>query len=172
MRQLVRLRIRPSGDGQCFAYFLDYRDEDGKRRRISLGHADRRKAKRQQAEKERELRMGIGAPKSMRLSEFVMDSLARTGDQIRECTRDGYLSTMKDFIEAIGNKDLQHVSTQDGERYRQTCLEHGNRPATVVKKLKQIKCIFETGVKRRQLDENPPGPHQDAQVSDGGDQRL
>jgi len=155
MRQLVRLRMRPSRDGKSFAYFLDYKDEDGKRKRISLGHADRRKAKRQQAEKERESRMGIVAPESMRLSEFVMDSLARTGDQIRESTRNGYVSTMREFIEVIGNKDLQHVSIQDGERYRQVCLEHGNRPATVVKKLKQIKCIFETSVKRRQLDENP-----------------
>ena len=155
MKQLVRLRIRPSRDGKGFAYFIDYRGEDGKRKRISLGHADRRKAKRQQAKKEHELRMGIVPPKSMRLSEFVMDSLARTGDQIRESTRDGYLATMTDFIAVIGDKDMQRVSIQDGESYRQACLERGNRPATVVKKLKQIKCIFETGVRRRQLDENP-----------------
>jgi len=155
MKQLVRLRMRPSRDGKSFPYFLDYKGEDGKRKRISLGHTDRRKAKRQQGEKERELRMGIVAPESMRLSEFVMDSLARTGDQIRESTRDGYLSTMKDFIEVVGDKDLQRVDIQDGERYRQVCFERANRPATVVKKLKQIKCILETGVKRRQLDENP-----------------
>ncbi len=30
-----------------------------------------------------------------------------------------------------------------------------NKPATVTKKLKQIKAIFQTAVKRRQLDENP-----------------
>jgi len=147
--------MRPSRDGKSFVYFIDYKGEDGKRRRVSLGHADRRKAKREQAEKERELRMGIIAPESMRLSEFVMDSLAKTGDQIRESTRDGYLSTMTDFIEVIGDKDLQRVNIQDGERYRQTCLDRGNRPSTVAKKLKEIKCIFETGVKRRQLDENP-----------------
>jgi integrase len=147
--------MRPSRDGKSFAYFIDYKGEDGKRKRVSLGHADRRKAWRQQAQKERELRMGIVAPESIRLSEFVMDSLARTGDQIRESTRDGYLSTMTDFIAVVGDKDLQHVSIQDGERYRQVCLERDNRPATVVKKLKQIKCIFETGIKRRQLDENP-----------------
>lgn len=155
MKELVRLRIRPLRDGKCFAYFLDYRGEDGKRKRVSLGHADRRKAKRQQAAKERELRMGIVAPESMRLSEFVMDSLARTGDQICESTRDEYLSAMTDFIGVIGDKDLQRVSIQDGERYRQVCLERGNKPAMVTKKLKEIKCIFETGVKRRQLDENP-----------------
>ena len=122
MKQLVRLRMRASRDGKRFAYFIDYKGEDGKRKRISLGHADRRKAKRQQAEKERELRMGIVAPESMRLSEFVMDSLAKTGDQIRESTRDGYLSTMTDFIQVIGDKDLQRMSLQDGERCRQVCL--------------------------------------------------
>ncbi|MHC4517640.1 MAG: hypothetical protein ACYTAS_03550, partial [Planctomycetota bacterium] len=79
MKQLVRLRMRASRDGKRFASFIDYKGEDGKRKRISLGHADRRKAKRQQAEKERELRMGIVAPESTRLSEFVMDSLAKTG---------------------------------------------------------------------------------------------
>jgi len=62
---------------------------------------------------------------------------------------------MRDFIRVIGDKDLQRVSLQDGERYRQACLDHGNRPATVVKKLKEIKCVFAAGVKRRQLDENP-----------------
>ncbi len=62
---------------------------------------------------------------------------------------------MRDFIAVIGDKDLQRVSIQDGEHYRQVCLDRGNRPSTVAKKLKEIKCIFETGVKRRQLDENP-----------------
>lgn len=91
----------------------------------------------------------------MRLSEFVKDSLAKTGDQIRESTRDGYLSTMTDFIGVIGDKDLQRVGIQDGERYRQVCLDRGNRPSTVAKKPKEIKCVFETWVQRRQLDENP-----------------
>jgi integrase len=99
--------------------------------------------------------MGIVAPESMKLSEFVMDSLTRTGDQIRESTRNAYLATVTDFITTIGDNNLQRVTIQDGEYYRQICFERGNRPTTVVKKLKQIKCIFATGVKRRQLDENP-----------------
>lgn len=69
--------------------------------------------------------MGIVAPESMRLREFVIDNLAKTGDQIRESTPDGYLSTMTDFIEVIANKDLQRVSIQDGGRYRQVCLDRG-----------------------------------------------
>jgi len=155
MKQLVRLRMRLSRDGSSFAYFIDYRDEDGKRRRVSLGHADRQRAKRQQAQKERELRMGIADPGSIRLSEFVADSLARTGDQIRESTREEYQCTLRDFIRMVGDKDLQGVNLQDGERYRQACLDEGNRPATVVKKLKEIKCLLQTAVKHRQLDENP-----------------
>jgi integrase len=35
------------------------------------------------------------------------------------------------------------------------CLDGGNRSSTAVKKLKEIKCLFQTAVKRRQLDENP-----------------
>jgi integrase len=155
MKQLVRLRMRPSRDGKSFAYFIDYKDEKGKRRRLSLGHADRQKAKRQQAQKERELRMGVVEPPSLKLSDFVTDSLARTGDQIRESTREEYARTMREFIRVVGDKDLQRVTLQDGEHYRQVCLDEGNRPATVVKKLKEIKCLFQTAVKRRQVDENP-----------------
>ncbi len=155
MRQLVRLRMRPSRDGNSFAYFIDYKDENGKRKRVSLGHTDRRKAKRQQAEKERELRMGIVEPQTVKLSDFVKDSLAKTGDQIRESTREEYWRTMRDFIRVAGDKDLQRVSLQDGERYRQACLDEGNSPATVVKKLKEIKRLLQTAVKRRRLDENP-----------------
>ena len=44
MAELVRLKTRPSRDGKTFKYRLDYIDEKGKRRRISLGHADKRKA--------------------------------------------------------------------------------------------------------------------------------
>jgi hypothetical protein len=82
MKQLVRLRMRPSRDGNSFAYFIDYKDENGKRKRVSLGHADRQKAKRQQAEKERELRMGVVEPQTLRLSDFVTDSLATTGEVV------------------------------------------------------------------------------------------
>jgi integrase len=99
--------------------------------------------------------MGISDPPSLKLSDFVTDSLARTGDQIRDSTRDEYSRTMRDFIRVVGDKDLQRVSLQDGEHYRQVCLDEDNRPATVVKKLKEIKCLFQTAVKRRQLDENP-----------------
>ena len=114
MKQLVRLRMRPSRDGKSFAYFLDYKDEDGKRRRISLGHADRRKAKRQQAEKERELRMGIVAPESMRLSEFEVMKLA--GHANFSTTHRFYLRVRDDLIDRARqastrapNTNLAHI---------------------------------------------------------------
>lgn len=87
MNELVRLRTRPSRDAKRFVYLLDYVDVEGKRRRVSLGHADKRKAERQKKQKELELRMGIVPPTSMKLSKFVENSLTRTGDQMRAGTR-------------------------------------------------------------------------------------
>ena len=155
MKQLVRLNKRTSSDGSRFTYVLRYTDNTGKRRWETLGHSDKCRAEKQRTEKERELRMGYVAPASMRLSDFVEDSLVKTGDQIRESTQNGYRATMNEFIADIGDKDYQAVTIDDAERYRQTCFDRGNKPMTVTKKLKQLKAIFQTAVKRRQLDENP-----------------
>lgn len=153
--KLVNLRTRPSRDGKRFIYFLDFVDENNKRQRVSLGHADKRKAERRRDQLERELRMGIVSPKSMRLDKFLEDSLRRTGDQIKESTHKEYESAMQNFIETIGNIDYQKVSLDHGERYRQVCLDKGNTPATVSKKLKHLKRLFQLAVMRKQLDENP-----------------
>ncbi|HSV98692.1 MAG TPA: tyrosine-type recombinase/integrase [Sedimentisphaerales bacterium] len=99
--------------------------------------------------------MGLVEPESMKLSEFTADSLTRTGDQIRESTRREYNAAMADFVSVVGNKDFQTVTFEDAEFYRQKCLDRGNTPATVAKKMREIKCVFETAVKRRQLDGNP-----------------
>jgi integrase len=154
-KQLVRLWERPSSDGRRFRYYLLYKDEQGRRRQKSLGHADRRKAERQRAKSERKLAMGILGPGSMKLSDFAEDSLNRTGDQIRESTHKEYRSAMEDFIRAIGNLDCRRVSLSDAEFYRQHCLNRGNSPATVTKKLTEINCVFNAAVARSQLDENP-----------------
>ncbi|MCP4611122.1 MAG: site-specific integrase [Planctomycetes bacterium] len=154
-KQLVRLWERPSLDGKRFRYYLLYTDEQRKRRQKSLGHADKRKADRQRAQFERKLVMDAVEPGSMKLRDFVEDSLTRTGDQIRESTRMGYKSAMEDFIRVVGNIDYQRISLRDAELYRQSCLDKGNSPATVKKKLTEIKCIFGTAVKRKQLEENP-----------------
>ncbi|MHC4424870.1 MAG: tyrosine-type recombinase/integrase [Planctomycetota bacterium] len=155
MNELVRLRTRPSRDGKTFTYRLEYIDEDGKRRRISLGHADRRKAERQRAQTERELRMGVLAPASMKLSEFLEDSLARTGDQTRQSTQYEHRSAMEHFIEIVGNIDYQRVTLSHGELFRQTRIDQGNSPATVSKKLRALKRLFQLAVERKQLSENP-----------------
>ena len=154
-KKLVRLRKRPSRDGTEFIFMLDYVDERDQRHRISLGHADGRKAEFQRVQKERELRMGLVQPESMRLSDFAVDSLTRTGDQIRASTRHEYHAAMVDFVSVVGNKDFKTVTIEDAEFYRQKCLDRGNSPATVGKKLRQIKCILQNAVKRRQLDANP-----------------
>lgn len=155
MKELIRLRARPSRDGKTFSYLLDYVDENGKRKRNSLGHADRRKAERKRAQKERELRMGVVAAESMMLSNFLDDSLARTGDQIRESTRHESESAMNQFIRIVGNIDYQRVTFRHGELFRQTCLDYGNSPATVAKKLRHLKRLFQLAVDWKQLDENP-----------------
>ena len=154
-KQLVRLWERPSHDGKRFRYYLLYTDKQGRRRQKSLGHADRRKAERQRAKFERKLAMGIVGSGSMKLSDFVEDSLGRTGDQIRESTHREYRSAMKDFIRVVGDIDVRRVSLSDAEYYRQRCLSRRNTPATVTKKLTEIKCAFNAAVVRNQLDENP-----------------
>jgi len=155
MRELVRLRARTSRDGKTFMYLLDYVDENGKRKRISLGHSDRRKAGRQRDQKERELRIGLLGPESIRLSDFLEDSLVRTGGQIRESTRHEYRSAMEHFINVVGDIDLQKVGHKHGELFRQVCLDQGNSPAIAAKKLRHIKRLFQLAVDRKQLDENP-----------------
>jgi integrase len=155
MKHLVKLWERPSYDGKKFTYYLLYTDEQGRRRQKSLGHADRRKAERQRGLFERKLIMGIVELGSMKLRDFVEDSLTRTGDQIRESTRREYKSAMEDFIRVVGNIDYRRVSLKDAEFYRQSCLDKGNSPATVAKKLTEIKCVFRGAVARNQLDEDP-----------------
>jgi integrase len=99
--------------------------------------------------------MGIVESGSMMLRDFVDDSLTKTGEQIRESTHKEYQSAMQDFIRVIGNIDYRRVALTDAEYYRQRCLNKGNSPATVKKKLTEIKCVFGTAVARDQLDENP-----------------
>jgi len=99
--------------------------------------------------------MGLVEPESMKLRDFTADSLTRTGDQVRESTRREYNAAMTDFVSVVGNKDFQTVTIEDAESYRQKCLDRGNAPATVAKKMREIKCVFQTAVRRRQLDGNP-----------------
>ncbi len=155
MKEMVRLRTRPSRNGKSFVYLLDFRNSEGKRVRLSLGHADLHKAERQRLQKERELRIGFNSPVSMRLNEFLDDSILRTGDQVRESTRREYRFAMRSFIEAVGDIDYQAVTFKHGERFRQYCLDQGNSPATVSKKLRALKRLFELAIDRGQFEKNP-----------------
>jgi len=152
--ELVRLRTRPSRDGKTFVYRLDYLDENGKRRRVSLGHADYQKARTQRAQRERELRMRILTPE-MTLSVFLEDSLARTGDQIRHSTKQLYRRAMEQFIHIVGDIDYQDVAMKHGEIFRQARLDEGDSPATVSQKVRALKRFFKGAVERKQLIENP-----------------
>ena len=155
MRQLARLRMRPSRDGRSFKYFIDYLDGDGKRKRMSLGHADKRKAQRQRSQLERQLRMGIVEPESMRLSDFLEDCIKRTRRQVREDTLLEYDTTMRQFINVVGNVDIRLIRHEHGEQFIQWCLDGGSRSGTARKKIGTLKRLFQLAVQRRQLDENP-----------------
>ena len=97
-KELVRLWKRPSKDGRSFTYYLRYYNMENKEQVQSLQHADGRKAEKQRLAKEKELRMGFCPSGTMRLREFVTDSLERTGSNIRPSTREEYQSAMDDFI--------------------------------------------------------------------------
>ena len=73
-------------------------------------------------------------PGSMKLRDFIEDSLARTGNHIRESTRRIAEAAMKDFIATIGNINFRSVTLADGELYLQTRLDRGNSNTTVSKR--------------------------------------
>ena len=155
MKQLVRLRMRPSRNRKSFRYMLDYVDHDGRRRQISLGHAEKRQAERQRQEKELELRVNILGPVSMRLTDFFRDSLMRTKGQVRATTLSETARATKDFVECVGDIDVQEVRYEHGERFIQYCLDRELSAATVTKKVKHLKRVFQLAEDRGQLDRHP-----------------
>jgi len=155
MKELVRLRMRPSRDKKSFRYMLDYTDQSGKRRQISLGHVDKRRAERQRYEKELELRMNVAEPISMRLTDFFQDSLKRTKGQIRATTLKDRVRAMRDFTECVGGIDVQDVRYEHGERFIQYCLKKNLTAGTITKKVKQLKRVFQLAEDRGQLDRHP-----------------
>ncbi|MBN1362004.1 MAG: tyrosine-type recombinase/integrase, partial [Sedimentisphaerales bacterium] len=155
MKDLVRLRMRPSRDRKSFRYMLDYVDRDGKRRQVSLGHADKRQAERQRYEKELELRVNVADPVSMRLTDFFRDSAARTKGQVRASTLSEIERSMRDFVACVGDLDAQEVRYEHGERFIQHCLSQGISAATVTKKVKHLKRVFQLAEDRGQLERHP-----------------
>jgi integrase len=153
-KTLVRIWKRPCQNGQSFTYSLIYYDEQCKRRRVSLGHGDKRKAESQAAKLERKLRMGDTEPASMRLSEFLKNSLDQTRGQVRKSTLTEVRIAMESFIKVMGNIDYQNVKHQHGERFMQNLLDGGSSPATVAKKIRHLKRLFQLAVQRGMLEVN------------------
>ncbi|MEN6424974.1 MAG: site-specific integrase [Phycisphaerales bacterium] len=155
MKKLVRLRMRPSRDRKSFRYMLDYVDQSGKRRQVSLGHTDKRQAERQRHEKELELRVNAAGPISMRLTDFFRDSLARTKGQVRATTLSETARSMNDFVSCVGDIDAQEVQYKHGEQFIQYCSGQDISAATVAKKVKHLKRVFQLAEDRGQLDRHP-----------------
>ena len=155
MKELVRLRMRPSRDKKSFRYMLDYVDQIGKRRQISLGHADKRKAECQRREKELELRVNVVGPVSMRLTDFFQDSLARTKGQVRASTLKETAKAMSDFIECVGDIDVQEVRYEHGERFIRYWFDQKASATTIAKKVRHLKRVFQLAEDRGQLDRHP-----------------
>ena len=155
MAKLVRLWQRPCKHGREFTYVLIWYDEQGKERWQSLGHADARKAERQLAQKERELRMGMVESEGIMLRIFLEDNLEKTRGRVREGTMREYNTTIRQFIEVVGDMDLRNVCHDHGERFIKACLGMCNRTASVKKKISSLRSLFKQAVKRAQLDENP-----------------
>ncbi len=138
-----------------FWYMLGYTDSDGRRRQIFLGHTDRRQAERQRQEKELELRVNVAGPVSMKLSDFFRDSLMRTNGQVRFTTLTETKRSIKDFVECVGDIDVQEVRYEHGERFIQYCLDQRLSPGTVAKKVKHLKRVFQLAEDGGQLDRHP-----------------
>lgn len=155
MTDLVRLRTRPSRDGRSFTYFIDFPGENEKRKRISLGHANKKKALKQRDQKECQLQMGYVEPTSMKLSLFLKDSIERSRGQVHESSVTETRIAMKFFIKCVGNLDYQNIRDGHGERFIQYCLDNGNSAATAAKKLRHLKRLFQLARERGQLDDNP-----------------
>lgn len=152
--KLVRIWARPGKNGTSLTYYLRYVDLENKPKIQSLHHSDLRKAEQQALKKEKELRMQYCPPASMRLSEFLKDYLRRA-DSIRPSTKTEYAHSMRNFIKAMGDMDILQVDHNTGERYRKICLDHGNRPHTVAKKIRQLRAMISAGIARNQLETNP-----------------
>jgi len=155
-RELVKLRKRPSRNGRTFAYLLDYQDEDGVRRQISLGHADEARARWERARVEENLRQQRPCGRRpLRLQRLLADHWERTRGQVRRATLVQHDIAVRQLIETIGDLDARSVHHRHGEAFLQARRDAGDAPATINKKLRQIHRVFELAVRRGYLPENP-----------------
>ena len=99
--------------------------------------------------------MGVVGPVSIKLSEFLEDSIEGARVQVKDATIEEYDSTMRHFINVIGDIDYRIISHEHGEQFIQACLQGGNRPATVAKKIGSLKRLFNLAVQRGHLENSP-----------------
>jgi integrase len=138
------------------SYVLIWTDETGTQRQEDLGHGDKRKAVRQQAEKEAQLKCDATAPVvSMRLSELLVDYRERTRGQVAEATQYLTDSAVRRLIKAVGDLDITRIRYQHGERLLQAILDAKLSPATANQCLRHLKAFFTRAVRRGQLEVNP-----------------
>jgi len=62
---------------------------------------------------------------------------------------------MKDFVECVGDIDVQEVRYEHGERFIQDCLAQNVSAATTTKKVKHLKRVFQLAEDRGRLDRHP-----------------
>jgi len=99
--------------------------------------------------------VNVAGPISMRLTAFFQDSLRRTKGQVRATTLEDTARAMRDFVECVGDIDVQDVRYEHGERFIQYCLTQNLTAGTTTKKVKQLKRVFQLAEDRGQLDRHP-----------------
>ena len=134
---------------------LDYIDVDCKRRRVSLGHFDKRKAEMERLQKEQDLIRGVSEPSRMKMSEFLSDCLERSRGQVSHATLYSYESVIKDFIGQFGDLQLGKITLRQGETFLQACLDKKLSPSTANKKISKLKTLFNRGIHRGYIEKNP-----------------
>jgi len=155
-RELVKLRKRRSRNGRGFAYMIDYRDEEGTRRQISLGHADAERAEYERARVEQNLRHHRPCGRRpMRLQRLLADHWQRTEGQVRRATLVQHDIAMRHLIETVGDLDIKAVHHRHGEQFIQARRDAGDAAGTISKKLRQIHRVFQLAVHRGYLEKNP-----------------
>jgi hypothetical protein len=80
-----------------------------------------------------ELRMGVVEPCSLKLSDFMENSINVLAGRLNTIFE--YESTMRDFVNVIGDIDFSRIEHKHGEQFIQAYLDGGKRPVTVGKKV-------------------------------------
>ena len=152
MKQLVNLWLRRKRKGQ-FVYCLRWFDGN-KRRCLSLGHTDKRRAEKQRLEKEIELRGNKPELTDLRLSE-LLEVYLEHNKRIESSTVEMARRNFKNLMNYTGNIKAGSLEYRHCESYQAACLNSGLSPTTVNIRIATVKPVFRWAVKRRMLYEDP-----------------